>query len=173
MKREDNKRWIDRYIFHNSICEDIEKIITELQLKQIYDEGLIDEIFNVQKLKAIVQKYGQLPLNMWLIQGTELAGGVDKEMIQYYDQFIFTLKGSHIEKVIEEVEKRLKNNEYCFAGGFGHHVYASYLKLHPHWVIKPKYYDITKLDSIENLAFKIMEKNIHINEQPESERWGN
>ena len=169
----DYKKEIDTYLHRKQIIIQIEKCMTDIGIENLYDKTIIDSVFNVQKMKEVLRMHGEINIDTWIEYGKELTGELDNQMMQYYEQIMLTLKGKHIEEVIDDIISRIKDSKYCFQGGTGHTVRAYHLKLPHHWVVRPEFYNIVKFDPIEKLALFIKKEQITIDEVASLQIWGN
>ncbi len=167
-KPTEYKKEVDIYLHHKSIVADIEKFITDSSIDNIYHELVINDIFNILAIKKVLQVYGQVPIDTWIEHGIKLTKELENQMMQYYEQLMFTLKGKKIDAIINGIIIRMKNNEYCFQGGFGHRVraYAYNFNFPYQWTVRPEFYDKVKLDSIEKIALRVSKQEFTIDEKP-------
>jgi hypothetical protein len=98
---------------------------------------------------------------------------LNAKMLNQYDIYLTFYTGYTSKTLCNYVYIRLKDENYCYCGGYGHHVFSRHWKFHPHWVVKPEFYDIVKLNHYEELALKIHQIDLQINEKAAEERWGN
>lgn len=150
------RKCLDCYSKHQKIVERIK---------------LLDK--DVNDLITTLNTYGKYTTVDICINGTLYTNELNEKMNKMYDLFFYYICGKSVNEICDHVHNRLLNKDICLVGGFGHHVYSYKLKFHPHWCVKPGFYDQAILSIYEEIACQINDINISICKSPAQETWGN
>ena len=104
------------YLLHRSIVEDI--------------ENLLGNTKQTEKMRTEIDNYGLLSIENIHNNANDLTKKLEYVMNLHYDKFTKSLDGKTPQMISDEVFSRMLNDEYCFAGGFGHMILSDTVILH-------------------------------------------
>lgn len=126
----------------------------------------------VQNMINTLQSYTTKSFQDILDHNKQYVKELDDKMFIYYNVYLEYHCSKSSLQICDDVYDKIMNKEYCFQGGFGHHIYSGW-RLPCHWCVKPEFYEVVKLNVYEKIALRVHGINVEIYEIPRNEIWGN
>lgn len=146
---------------HNEIVSEINNISIKTNIITKMEEELTK--FNEIKTKELIDPESE----------KNLTHSLNGQMYDMYNKWTMQNYQSTVDEIFTKIKFKLKDEEKCFQGGKGHHIYSNPNIFPCHWCVRPEFYEEVKLKPYEMIVLKIVNHDIIINEKEEHERWGN